>query len=91
MVPVNAHGRSGVSLYLGPRAICKFGIISDNNFLVVTGVLKDSYYLINVANIYAPMDATVRRNLWNKLLMLRFELSSLWVLIGDFNEVRVAE
>ncbi|KAJ0757712.1 putative RNA-directed DNA polymerase [Helianthus annuus] len=45
---------------------------------------------INFVNVYAPNEASSRRALWSELLAIRNSLQGLWVLMGDFNEVRSA-
>ncbi|KAJ0471319.1 putative RNA-directed DNA polymerase [Helianthus annuus] len=41
-------------------------------------------------NIYAPNEAAGRRTLWSELLGVKNSLQGLWVMMGDFNEVRDA-
>ncbi|KAJ0780983.1 putative RNA-directed DNA polymerase [Helianthus annuus] len=44
--------------------------------------------MINLINVYAPNDAVGRRSLWLELLNIRNSVQGLWILMGDFNEVR---
>ncbi|KAJ0535080.1 putative RNA-directed DNA polymerase [Helianthus annuus] len=39
-------------------------------------------------NVYAPNDAVSRRALWLEILDVRNSAQGLWVMMGDFNEVR---
>ncbi|KAJ0899055.1 putative RNA-directed DNA polymerase [Helianthus annuus] len=41
-------------------------------------------------NIYAPNDPLSRRGLWAEILEVKNSLEGMWVLMGDFNEVRDA-
>ncbi|XP_021986013.1 uncharacterized protein LOC110882246 [Helianthus annuus] len=41
-------------------------------------------------NIYAPNEPLSRRALWSEILDVKNSLQGLWVLMGDFNEVRDA-
>ncbi|XP_022012647.1 uncharacterized protein LOC110912247 [Helianthus annuus] len=45
---------------------------------------------LNLVNVYAPNDALGRSAIWSELLGFRNSLQGLWVLMGDFNEVRDA-
>ncbi|XP_021984890.1 uncharacterized protein LOC110880731 [Helianthus annuus] len=44
-----------------------------------------------VVNVYAPNIYTNRRRLWDKFLSLCNSIEGIWLIIGDFNEVRVPE
>ncbi|KAD7478755.1 hypothetical protein E3N88_01891 [Mikania micrantha] len=46
---------------------------------------------VNLVNIYAPNDPIMRRRLWDQLLQHRNLMNGLWVLMGDFNDVRCSE
>ncbi|MFS7930782.1 putative RNA-directed DNA polymerase [Helianthus anomalus] len=43
---------------------------------------------INLVNVYAPNDAISRRGVWMEIMGFRNSLQGLWVMMGDFNEVR---
>ncbi|XP_076931406.1 uncharacterized protein LOC143596536 [Bidens hawaiensis] len=44
--------------------------------------------MINIVNVYAPNDAAARRSMWDELVVLKESMMGLWLLLGDFNEVR---
>ncbi|XP_022019605.1 uncharacterized protein LOC110919650 [Helianthus annuus] len=43
-----------------------------------------------MVNVYAPNEAASRRSVWLELLGVRNALQGLWVMMGDFNDVRFA-
>ncbi|XP_022024883.1 uncharacterized protein LOC110925224 [Helianthus annuus] len=63
----------------------------DQNFILVKGELFGENTELVVVNIYAPNIGTERRRVWDKLLAIRNSIQGLWLIIGDFNEVRVPE
>ncbi|KAJ0907900.1 putative RNA-directed DNA polymerase [Helianthus annuus] len=87
---VNANGRSGGLLSLWNPGVFKKNMeIHDRNFLLIKGQIVGESFDLTIINIYAPNIPTERRQLWEKLLTLREAIQGMWVLIGDFNEVRV--
>lgn len=46
---------------------------------------------VNRVNVYAPIDQTERLLLWSKLLSSKNRKEGVWLLMGDFNEVRRIE
>ncbi|KAJ0527046.1 putative RNA-directed DNA polymerase [Helianthus annuus] len=91
-VSVNARGRSGGLFSIwNPKTFVKTGVICDDSFILVSGSMAGSGNLVNVVNVYAPRDVSERRSLWNRLLAIRSQHPGLWVIIGDFNEVRYLE
>ncbi|XP_035844824.1 uncharacterized protein LOC118491295 [Helianthus annuus] len=90
---VDSRGRSGglVSVW-DPGVFTKQDVIKHDSFLLVGGVIAGSRERINVVNVYAPCDVIRRRTLWNELKELKDNnTSGLWIMIGDFNEVRSEE
>jgi endonuclease/exonuclease/phosphatase family metal-dependent hydrolase len=87
-VVVNAVGRSGGILSVwDPSKFRHDEIVSDNHFILVSGIIQESNCRLNIFNIYAPCSFQVRRPLWDTLLSLRSSRDGLWVALGDFNEV----
>ncbi|KAJ0555890.1 putative AP endonuclease 1, Endonuclease/exonuclease/phosphatase superfamily [Helianthus annuus] len=86
---VDARGRSGgiVSAW-DPGIFSKQGEIKNESFLVVTGRIAGSDIILNIVNVYAPCDVMRRRELWDELKRIKVSKEGLWILIGDFNEVR---
>ncbi|KAJ0917796.1 putative RNA-directed DNA polymerase [Helianthus annuus] len=86
---VNSVGRSGGLACLWNPAIFNCdNVIKDRFFLVLSGSLYPSGCRINLVNVYASNDASVRRQIWNKLVVIKNSMQGLWVLMGDFNDVR---
>ncbi|XP_022026965.1 uncharacterized protein LOC110928010 [Helianthus annuus] len=86
---VNAEGRSGgLACLWNPGMFVCDNVIKDRQFLVLSGSLIQLGVRINLVNIYASNDASVRRSLWDRLLGIKNSIQGLWVFMGDFNEVR---
>ncbi|XP_021995752.1 uncharacterized protein LOC110892926 [Helianthus annuus] len=86
---VDAIGRSGgiVSTW-DPGIFSKQDVIKNESFLVVTGRIAGSNITLNVVNVYASCDVVRRRELWDELKRTKGNSEGLWIMIGDFNEVR---
>ncbi|XP_021986412.1 uncharacterized protein LOC110882783 [Helianthus annuus] len=86
---VDSNGRSGglVSVW-DPKVFFKQSVIKHDSFLVVSGRLVGSDVRINVANIYASRDFSKRRALWEDLRRVKEGSNGVWIMVGDFNEVR---
>lgn len=75
----------------------------DSNLYVVSDTIKSRHFLITIgkwegipgdtifANIYGPHDSIEKKKLWDKLLQIKNEKPSTWVMFGDFNTVRRRE
>ncbi|XP_076960186.1 uncharacterized protein LOC143636489 [Bidens hawaiensis] len=88
-VSVEAVGRSGGILSIwDPSFFHRVGVIKNRRFLVVSREIRALGELLNVINVYAPNDALERRALWNTFLNIFGVLPVLWVIAGDFNDVR---
>ncbi|KAD7477694.1 hypothetical protein E3N88_00830 [Mikania micrantha] len=86
---VNARGRSGGLLSIwDPGVFVKHGVNKGDNFLHVFGSVAGVEDLFNIVNIYAPQDVSQKLALWGSLINLMSEFYGLWILLGDFNEVR---
>ncbi|XP_022014442.1 uncharacterized protein LOC110913933 [Helianthus annuus] len=86
---VNSTGRSGgLACIWCPTIFRCVNTIQNRNFIVVSGRLVQSGCMINLVNVYAPNDANGRRALWSEILGIRNSIQGLWIMMGDFNEVR---
>ncbi|XP_022042270.1 uncharacterized protein LOC110944934 [Helianthus annuus] len=86
---VESHGRSGgLACLWCPSMFRCVNSIKHMNFIVVSGIMVHTGTRINMLNIYAPNEAGGRRSLWLELLAIRNSIQGLWILMGDFNEVR---
>ncbi|XP_021984949.2 uncharacterized protein LOC110880809 [Helianthus annuus] len=86
---VDAEGRSGgLACLWNPGMFVCDNVIKDRQFLVLSGSLVQLGVRINMVNIYASNDASVRRNLWDRLIVIKNSIQGLWVFMGDFNDVR---
>ncbi|PWA61930.1 RNA-directed DNA polymerase, eukaryota, Reverse transcriptase zinc-binding domain protein [Artemisia annua] len=63
----------------------------DVNFLLIRGRLKGSGEKINVMNVYAPQSSASKAILWSKIEGLVNAHQGMWLIMGDFNVVRVPE
>ncbi|XP_022013758.1 uncharacterized protein LOC110913221 [Helianthus annuus] len=91
-VSVDARGRSGglVSAW-DPGAFSKRSVIKNESFLAVTGRIFGTEVVLNIVNVYALCETTRRRILWEELKRIKVEKEGMWVMAGDFNEVREEE
>ncbi|KAF5810041.1 putative RNA-directed DNA polymerase [Helianthus annuus] len=88
---VDSQGRSGGLACLWCPAVFRcVNTIHNRHFIVVSGYLVQSNCWINFINVYAPNDAVSRRAVWLEILGVRNSLQGLWVVMGEFNEVRNA-
>ncbi|XP_022007605.1 uncharacterized protein LOC110906842 [Helianthus annuus] len=86
---VNSVGRSGgLACIWCPSVFRCVNLIHNRHYIVVSGRLVQNGCLINLINVYAPNDSNGRRALWLELINIRNTIQGLWVLMGDFNEVR---
>ncbi|XP_021971973.1 uncharacterized protein LOC110867144 [Helianthus annuus] len=87
----NSQGRSwGLACIWCPSVFRCVDIIKSRFFIVVLGFLVQTGCRINFMNIYAPSEAVGWRALWSEILDVKNSLQGLWVMMGDFNEVRDA-
>ncbi|XP_021986439.1 uncharacterized protein LOC110882821 [Helianthus annuus] len=92
LAAVNSQGRSGgLACIWSPTVFRCDNIIQNRYYIVMSGFLVQIGCSINIVNIYAPNDAVSRRGVWSELLNIRNSLQGLWLLMGDFNEVRNSE
>ncbi|XP_022003348.1 uncharacterized protein LOC110900791 [Helianthus annuus] len=89
MEQVYAEGRSGglVSLW-NPSVFQMDRVLKQRHFLVVSGIMVATGERVHIANIYAPNDPISRRGLWADLIQAIDTNSGMWLLMGDFNDVR---
>ncbi|KAJ0445701.1 putative RNA-directed DNA polymerase [Helianthus annuus] len=88
---VNSQGRSGGLACLWCPSIFRcVDVIQSRFFIVVSGFLVQSGCRVNYMNVYAPNEVVSRRALWAEILGVRNSVEGLWVMMGDFNEVRYA-
>ncbi|XP_022040265.1 uncharacterized protein LOC110942810 [Helianthus annuus] len=87
---VDADGRSGGLLSLwNPGMFKKELEIKNQNYLLVKGkVVGDDIELV-IVNVYGLTILANRRRMWDELLAIKNEIAGYWILIGDFNEVRI--
>ncbi|KAD4982965.1 hypothetical protein E3N88_19636 [Mikania micrantha] len=86
---VNAQGRSGGLLSIWDPGVFKnLGVNKGTNFLHFFGSVVGLDDVLNVVNVYAPQVASSRQVLWEALLNLMGDYNGMWILLGDFNEVR---
>ncbi|XP_022019503.1 uncharacterized protein LOC110919544 [Helianthus annuus] len=90
---VNSDGIVGGGLisWWDPSCFRVSGVFKSKHVLIISGLLIHSAVHVNVANIHAPNDPSSRRASWYELLLYRRSLLGLWILLGDFNEVRSSD
>nr|GEY32864.1 putative RNA-directed DNA polymerase, eukaryota, reverse transcriptase zinc-binding domain protein [Tanacetum cinerariifolium] len=85
-------GNSGGILCMWEESIFKkdYVTISDS-FVAIYGTWIPNKTKILIVSIYAPQQPSLRRVLWNYLLILLGRWNGESILMGDFNEVRTKE
>ncbi|KAF5791018.1 putative RNA-directed DNA polymerase [Helianthus annuus] len=89
---VFSEGRSGglVSLW-DPTVVQQDGVLKHRSFLLVSGTVVSTGVRVNIVNVYAPNDPVNRRTLWAELIQVKETFPGMWILMGDFNDVRSPE
>ncbi|XP_035834024.1 uncharacterized protein LOC118482594 [Helianthus annuus] len=89
---VDADGRSGGLLSLWNSGVFKKEMeIKNQNFLLIKGrIVGDNEDLV-IVNVYGSTNQANRRRLWEELLAAKNSINGNWIMLGDFNEVRVSE
>ncbi|KAI3814944.1 hypothetical protein L1987_14593 [Smallanthus sonchifolius] len=86
---VEAVGSSGgIVCIWDPGVFTRSSSFKHRHFLVISGTLKLSGVQLNVVNVYAPNDGVARREVWAELFKVRLSFPGLWIIMGDFNDVR---
>lgn len=89
---VDSVGRSGGMLCIWNNSLfSKLSVIKNRYFLVIKGTIKGSNQLVNVVNVYGPRNVRARRSVWSELADVMEDSEGAWILIGDYNAVRVQE
>lgn len=88
-VVVDLNGRSGGLFCAWNSLVFKnVHVIKNPNFIVVSGDWEGMHGTTNLINIYAPINASARANLWLHIKSFINSLNGCWLLMGDFNEIR---
>ncbi|XP_021975319.1 uncharacterized protein LOC110870446 [Helianthus annuus] len=88
-VSANSVGRLGglVSMW-NPDILSVDMVIKSQKFLLTSGLITGVADRINILNIHAPNEVGQRRLFWDEIAGLISRFSGLWLMLGDFNEVR---
>ncbi|XP_022041918.1 uncharacterized protein LOC110944568 [Helianthus annuus] len=89
---VNAEGRSGgmVSLW-DPGFFHRTETIKHLYFLLICGTIRGVSEPLHILNIYAPRTAPAKRELWDHIKGMKAKRGGIWIMLGDFNQVRSSE
>ncbi|KAD3641569.1 hypothetical protein E3N88_30793 [Mikania micrantha] len=88
-VAVASNGRLGGLLSIwDPSIFQKQDLISNQNYLMVSGSNTGFTETFHVLNVYGPQDLNAKKLLWDELEALKLSHPGIWVMMGDFNEVR---
>ncbi|XP_021998584.1 uncharacterized protein LOC110895568 [Helianthus annuus] len=86
---VDSVGRSGgLALIWNPDVFSLESSYSSQRFQLVSGKVRGSDGILNILNLHAPNNVSLRRSLWSEITVLVNNLSGSWVVFGDFNDVR---
>ncbi|PWA94018.1 RNA-directed DNA polymerase, eukaryota [Artemisia annua] len=89
---VGSVGQSGGLLCMWDKGLfTQFASIKNRFFLLVSGKLKGSNEIVNIMNVYAPQGVAAKQDLWLSIESLVLSTAGMWVLLGDFNAVRIPE
>ncbi|XP_022041223.1 uncharacterized protein LOC110943799 [Helianthus annuus] len=89
---VNSESRSGGLLSMwNPNVFNKEQEVKSQNFILVKGKIKGEQEDLIIVNVYASTNQSRRRQMWDELLMLKQTIQGRWIMLGDFNEVRIPE
>ncbi|XP_071727017.1 uncharacterized protein [Rutidosis leptorrhynchoides] len=83
-------GKSGGQLLIWDKKMFEAtDVIKIDRVVGIRGVLKNNGLILNVLNIYGPHEDSKKETLWDSLSnLLSGKDDEIWVLGGDFNEVR---
>ncbi|KAJ0535599.1 putative RNA-directed DNA polymerase [Helianthus annuus] len=89
---VDAVGRSGGLASIWDSSLLNVdSVVKGDRFLVVSGNIKGVEERVNILNVHAPNDVAGRSTLWEVIKEIKAQLPGMWVILGDFNEVRHAD
>lgn len=89
---VNAVGRSGGLLCIwNNRLFKKEEVFKDRYFLIVIGRWQNIDESMVFVNVYGPHNNREKSIMWSKLLHYKNSIPGIWVVFGDFNDVRRPE
>ncbi|XP_035829995.1 uncharacterized protein LOC118479541 [Helianthus annuus] len=74
-----------------PRVVKRIDTVKREYFVAISGSIEGIEENLNVCNVYVPNDVQKKTTVWKELSWLKQRLQGLWLLAGDFNEVRVEE
>ncbi|XP_021971371.1 uncharacterized protein LOC110866534 [Helianthus annuus] len=89
---VDSVGRSsGLVSIWNPDVFTLEIVVKNHRFLLTAGRIIGLSDRIYILNLHAPNDPGSRRLLWEEIAALLSHYEGVWVLFGDFNEVRAEE
>ncbi|XP_022040042.1 uncharacterized protein LOC110942578 [Helianthus annuus] len=89
MESVDSVGRSGGLLSIwDPDIFSVVSVIKNQRFFICSGFITGVDDRVHIMNVHAPNDPARRRILWEEIKGLVLNQCGLWLLLGDFNDVR---
>ncbi|XP_022013938.1 uncharacterized protein LOC110913414 [Helianthus annuus] len=89
---MDADGRSGGLLSMwNPRIFKKELEVKNQNFIILKGRVTGEDVDMVIVNVYGSTLKANRRRMWEELLEAKNSIHGLWLILGDFNEVRYPE
>ncbi|KAJ9557473.1 hypothetical protein OSB04_012087 [Centaurea solstitialis] len=87
---IDAVGKSrGILTIWDPSLFSKSASYSGEGFLAIWGKWSDVEKCCGFINVYAPQDLSAKKRLWSNIIqLLQSNPVVIWVVFGDFNEVR---
>lgn len=88
-VAVGSRGKSGGLLSIWNSSLFyNVEVIKCHSFILVSGNWCGISVKMNFINVYAPDDIDERSQLWSDLLRMKRSGHGIWLVMGDYNEVR---
>ncbi|KAJ0923638.1 putative RNA-directed DNA polymerase [Helianthus annuus] len=89
---VNSEGRSGgLACLWDPTIFTRSNTFKHRNYLLICGTIRGISDQLHIMNVYAPQSASSKRALWSHIIDLKASQGGIWIILGDFNQVRSAE
>nr|XP_043619855.1 uncharacterized protein LOC122591669 [Erigeron canadensis] len=83
------EGRSGgITSIWDPFFFSLSNLIKTTHYLITSGLINGVDSPCNILNLYAPQDQHAKQLVWDEITSHLSNTQGLWILLGDFNEVR---
>ncbi|KAK9073414.1 hypothetical protein SSX86_007738 [Deinandra increscens subsp. villosa] len=84
------NSRAVISIW-NPSIFSVSNTVKHKKILLVSGIILGLQLELNIVNVCAPQSNRDKSNMWSEILGLMDQCLGLWIVAGDFNEVRCPE